>query len=204
MVIIRQDVQYSVPSCANTNPKELQKVVIHLAMRHQFSTTNVYLPKKRPDYSYNHQRHQSCHDNLSKVPDLVCGDFNPRHSSWDDYVSANPRVFALHDWMEAHSKVVLSDGSSTPASKCDQIAGIITPEVSLVSTDMVDRFSWETISELHSDRLPYLLILDIYYYNILYNIYIYIHIILLLLLLIYIYIYIILLLLLLYYFVGIQ
>ena len=89
MVNIGHGAQYNVPSCAATNQMELQKVIIHLARRHQFITTNFYLPPHRSVYSPNHQNYQSWLDHLQKEYGLVCGDFNTHHSSWDDYVSTN-------------------------------------------------------------------------------------------------------------------
>ena len=139
---------------------ELQKVIIHLTRRRQVSITNVYFPPHRSGYSPNHLYVQSWLDHLPKEPGLVCGDFNAHHSSWDDYVSTDTHGSALHDWMEAHSKVVINDGSPTQAARGDQSAGISMPDVSLVDTSMAHRFSWETIPELSSEHLPLLLIWD--------------------------------------------
>ena len=44
------------------------------------------------------------------------------------------RLSVPYDWMEAHSKVVLNDGSKTRAARNDQSAGISTSHVSLVDT----------------------------------------------------------------------
>ena len=137
---------------------ELLKVIIHLARRHQFSITNVYLPPLRSDCSSNHQNDQSWLDHFSKEPDLVCVDFNVHSSSWDYYVSTDLWGSALRVWMEAHLKVLLIDGSPTRAVWCDKSAGVSMPDVSLVDTVMSYRFSWETISELGSGHLPLLLI----------------------------------------------
>ena len=142
MVYIRQGVQYSVPSCATTNPMELQKVIIHLAWRCQFCITNVYLHPHRSGYSPNHQNDQSWLGHLPKKPGIVCGDFNAHHSSRDDYVSTDPRGSVHHDWMKAHSKVVLSDDSPKRAARGDQSGGISMPDASLVDTVMAHRFSW--------------------------------------------------------------
>ena len=117
MVYICRGIQYSIPSCATTNPVELQKVITHLARRRQFSITYVYLPPHRSGYSPNHQNDQSWLGHLPKEPGLVCGDINAHHSSWDDNVSTDPRHSALHGWMGAHSKVVLNDGSETRAAR---------------------------------------------------------------------------------------
>ena len=132
---------------------ELQKIIIHLARRRQFSRTNVYRPP-------HHRNDQSWLDHLPKELGLVCGDINDHHSSWDDYVNTDHRVSALHDWMEAHSLVVLNDGSPTRVARGDQSAGISTPDVSLVDTAMAHRLSWEAIPELGSDHLLLLLIRD--------------------------------------------
>ena len=160
MVNTRQGAQYSAPSCATTNPMKHQKVIIHLARRRQFSITNVYLPPHHSGYSPNHQNDQSWLEHLPKEPGLICGYFNAHHSSWDDYVSTDPRGSMLHDWMEAHSKLALSDGSPTRVARGDQSAGISTPFVSLVDTAIAHHFSWETIPELGSDHLPLFLIWD--------------------------------------------
>ena len=157
MIYIRQGIQYSVPFCATTNPIELQ-VITHMAERRQISITNVYLTPHRLDYSSNHQNDQSWRDHLPKEPDLVCGNFNAYHSSWDYYVSTDTRGLALHDLMEAHTTAPLNDGSPTRAVRCEHSDGISTLDVTLVDTAMADRFSWETIAELGSDHLPLLLI----------------------------------------------
>ena len=67
---------------------------------------------------------------------------------------------ALEDWMEAHSKVVLNDGSPTRAARGEQSAGISTPDVSQEDMAMAHRFSCETIPELGTGHLPLLLIWD--------------------------------------------
>ena len=87
-------------------------------------------------------------------------DFNAHYSSWDDYVSTDPRGSALHIWMVAHSKVVLIDGSATQSAMSDESSGIGTLDVSLVDTVVAHRFSWEAIQELGSDHLQLLLIWD--------------------------------------------
>ena len=136
---------------------EFQKVIIHLAWRRQFSTTDVYLPPNRSNYSYSHQDDQSWLDHLPKEPGFVCWDFNAHHSYLDDLVCTDPRVSARHDRMEPYSKVVLNDGSPTRAVRGDQSAGISTististiitistPNVWMVDAAMDDRFSWVTI-----------------------------------------------------------
>ena len=73
-------------------------------------------------------------------------------------VSTDPRGSALHDWIKAHSKVLLNYGSPVQAARCDQSVGISMVDVTLVDTVMADSFSWETIAELGSDNLQLLLI----------------------------------------------
>ena len=80
----------AVPSYATTNPMELQKVIIHLARRRQFSIATVYLSPRRSGYCNNHQCGQSWLNHLPKDPGHVCVDFNAHHSSMDDYVSTDP------------------------------------------------------------------------------------------------------------------
>ena len=106
----------------------------------------------------NHQNDQSCLVYLPKEPDLICGDFNAHDCSWDHYVSTDARGSALCNWIEAHSKVVLSDGSPTSVARGEQSGGMSTPDLSLVDTLMAGRFSWETIPELGSEHLPLFLI----------------------------------------------
>ena len=62
--------------------------------------------------------------------------------------------------MEAHSLVVLTDGSPTRAVRGDLSAGISAPDISLVDMVMAHCFSWEAIPELGSDLLLLLLIWD--------------------------------------------
>ena len=130
------------------------------ARRRKCFHTNIYFSPHRSGYYPNNQSDHSWLGQLPKVSGLVCGDINAHHSSWDDYVSTNPRGSALHDWMKAHSKVVISDGSPTRAARGEQSAGISTADVTLVDTVIAHRFSWETIPERGSDHLPFLLILN--------------------------------------------
>ena len=113
MVYIRQGIQYYEPSCASTKQMELQKAIIHLARRRQISVTNVYLPPHHSQYHSIHQNDQTWVDHPPKAPSLLCADLNAHHSSWDDDVSADPLGSALHEWMEAHSRALLNDGSPT-------------------------------------------------------------------------------------------
>ena len=104
MVYIYQGVQYSVQSCATTNPMELEQVT-HRAKKRYSYITNVYLPPHRSGYSSKHQNDQLCLHQLPIEPGLVCGEINAHHSFWDDYVSTDPRGSVLHEWMEERSKV---------------------------------------------------------------------------------------------------
>ena len=100
---------------------DLRKAIIHLARRRQFLITNVYLSPHHSDYSPYRQDDQSWLDHLPKEPGLVCGDINAHHSSLDDCVSADPRDSALHDWMEAHSKAMLDDGSPARSARVTKV-----------------------------------------------------------------------------------
>ena len=62
--------------------------------------------------------------------------------------------------MEAHSDVVLHDGSPSRSARGDQCAGISSPDVSLEDALMAHHFSWEAIPELVSDNLSLLLSRD--------------------------------------------
>ena len=98
---------------------------------------------------------------LPKEPGHVCGECSAHHSFWGNCVSMDPRGSAHQDWMEAHSKLLLNDGSPTRIASYDQSAGIFTPHVSLVDTLLADRFTWKTIPELGSAHLPLLPILGV-------------------------------------------
>ena len=91
----------------------------------------------------NHHIHLCSHSTHHSHDGFVCGDFNAHRSSWDDYVSTDPRGTALHDWMKAASISLSNDGSPTRAARYDQCAEISTPDVSLVDLVMDNRFSWK-------------------------------------------------------------
>ena len=157
MVYNRQGVQNSVPSCATTNPMDFKRSsstwLGDVNQPLQMSTFPHIVLATPPTTK------MTSHGSIiyQKSLDSSLGTHN---YSWDEYVSTDPHGSEIHDWMEAHSKIVLNDGSPTQAARGDQSAGISMPDVSPVDMVMAERFSWETIPDLGSHHLLLLLIWD--------------------------------------------
>ena len=68
-----------------------------------------------------------------------------------------PRGVELYNWVEEHEMAVLNDGKPTRAARFQQGCGLCAPDITIVNSEAADRFSWQPLNELSSDRSPILI-----------------------------------------------
>ena len=87
--------------------------------------------------------------------DMICGDVNAHSILWDD-TRANKepdqRGITLENWLAENNMLAVNDGRPTHDSRSSGTAS--APDVTFVHTSMMDRVSWETVSDLSSDHRP--------------------------------------------------
>ena len=93
----------------------------------------------------------------ARGPSVICGDFNAHHMSWDEYAQGMPLGAELYNWVEENEMAVLNDGKSTRAARFQQGCGLSAPDITIVSSEAADRFSWQPLNELSSDHSPILI-----------------------------------------------
>ena len=86
---------------------------------------------------------------------MICGDVNAHSILWDD-TRANKepdqRGITLENWLAENNMLAVNDGRPTHDSRSSGTAS--APDVTIVHTSMMDRVSWETVSDLSSDHRP--------------------------------------------------
>ena len=86
---------------------------------------------------------------------MIRGDVNAHSILWDD-TRANKepdqRGITLENWLAENNMLAVNDGRPTHDSRSSGTAS--APDVTFVHTSMMDRVSWETVSDLSSDHRP--------------------------------------------------
>ena len=115
--------------------------------------TNVYVPPIR-----NTARDDRTDVfNLGKWPctesDLILGDTNAHSSLWDDNWEgkSDKRGEAVEDWI-AKGMSILNDGKPTHILRAT--GNLSAPDTSLAHSSLVDKITWEALTELGSDHKP--------------------------------------------------
>lgn len=86
---------------------------------------------------------------------LICGDFNTHHSSWGSTIS-NAEGTAFADLLLISDFLCLNNDSITRISAHDDCQSV--PDLTLCSTEIGDRFLWQTMDDsLGSDHIPILI-----------------------------------------------
>ena len=86
------------------------------------------------------------------------GDINAHSSLWDKQANQDTRGDAVENWLAINDMSCLNDGTPTRYSK--SVDSISTPDVSLVSSSLIDKCAWRVIDALGSDHKPILITLE--------------------------------------------
>ena len=114
---IKKGLQYSVPQCPAISPLEQPCTLLTTSCKRFISITNVYIP---PESSTHTRDLSKLVASLPSAQSLICGNFNAR---------SDERETALFQWAEDNSKLVLNDGTPTPASRNNQSPGLSSPDI---------------------------------------------------------------------------
>ena len=68
-----------------------------------------------------------------------------------------PRGADIYHWVEENEMAVLNDGKRKRAARFQQRCGLCAPDITIVSSEAADRFSWQPLNELSSDHSPILI-----------------------------------------------
>ena len=86
------------------------------------------------------------------------GGLNAHSSLWDKQANQDTRGDAVENWLTINDMSCLNDGTPTRYSK--SVDSISTPDVSLVSSSLIDKCAWRVIDALGSDHKPILITLE--------------------------------------------
>ena len=88
----------------------------------------------------------------NKDYDIILGDINAHSILWDSKVSPDDRGEAVEEWLANNSMHVLNTGESTRYSRNTDSDS--APDVSIVHTSRLDKFTWKVVQDLQSDHRP--------------------------------------------------
>ena len=158
LTYIKKGVPYSKVPAAQQGPLEKLHVTIPTTRRQHLSIANEYFPPASSNYVQPMEDRQTWVDTLeARGPSVICGDFNAHHVSWDEYAQGMPRGAELYNWVEENEMAVLNDGKPTRSARFQQGCGPSAPDITIVNSEVADRFSWQQLNELSSDHSPILI-----------------------------------------------
>ncbi len=149
---------YTEAPIAQRATAELQASKIPLTRCRDLKIHNVYIPPESMAAIPAEDLRRTLRSLEDRGDQLVCGDFNAHHYSWDTSVQETPRGKVVQDWFEESLMAPLNNGNPTRSSRVEQgLTGFSTPDLSTTASSSLQRFSWETLQELNADHLPILL-----------------------------------------------
>ena len=139
-------------------PLEKLHVIIPTTRRQHLTIANAYFPPASSNYVQPMEDHQTWVDTQeARGPSVICGDFNAHHVSLDEYAQGMPRGAELYNLVKENEMAVLNDGKPTTAARFQQGCGISVPDITIVNSEVADRFIWQPLNELSSDHSPILI-----------------------------------------------
>ena len=115
--------------------------------------TNLYIPpaSSNPGMISNVKTHKW----PRKEYDIVLGDINAHSILWDNSARPDERGAEVEEWLAEHDMHCLNSGEPTQYSKGkDQYS---SPDVSMVHSSRLDKFTWKVLDELGSNHKPLLI-----------------------------------------------
>ena len=93
--------------------------------------------------------------------DIILGDFNAHSEVWDKAVTEKPslqdkRGDIIEDWLMDTDMICLNDGRPTRNARQENHMDT-APDLSIVHSSLIEKFSWDTIDETGSDHKPILI-----------------------------------------------
>ena len=125
--------------------------------------TNVYIPPIRSTASEIARQRKAVvktHKWPCKPFDCVLGDFNAHSPLWGkDCDDGDARGHDIEEWMATSGMLPLNDLSVTRNSRSANSSDT-APDISIVHSSLIDKFSWKTDDDLGSDHKPILILYE--------------------------------------------
>ena len=162
IIFVKQDIKYTelnVPKEINQNNIEMQIVKIHLNKTDHFHLANIYLPPRNSSDKNQDEIENdidNCFTFLDTFPHiLVCGDFNAHSTLWHSYTT-DKRGIQIANNIAKSNLQVLNENMFTrqPYAQNQQPS---SPDITLISSNLVQNTTWAIRHKLSSDHLPILI-----------------------------------------------
>src|SRR6478609_1967018 len=154
--------QHPQTSTIKSNPKETQAIKINISTNHTLTISNNYIPPRNP--STNTQSvDYAITDLLTHLTDtpnsVITGDFNAHSNQWHSTITDH-RGDHIASIIQSSSHSMLNRNSYTrlPPNQNQQPT---SPDITTISSNLLNKTQWETKTALHSDHLPILITITI-------------------------------------------
>ena len=119
----------------------------------ELTLTNVYIP---PVNSIGAHYHPCITQLLQGESTIIMGDFNAHHPLWFSELPEDNRGTLLVEQIDDSTFSTINDNQSTRVTNnCSS-----SPDITLASTSLLHKLSWEAVSALSSDHLPIVIKVD--------------------------------------------
>jgi hypothetical protein len=132
---------------------EWATIEIPVRGKEKIRITNLYIPP-----------HSSNPEMISNIKpdkwprkefDIVLGDINAHSTLWDHSAKPDSRGDLVEEWLAEHDMHCLNSGEPTQYSKAND--SYSAPDVSMVHSSRLDKFTWKIVDELGSNHKPLLI-----------------------------------------------
>ncbi len=146
LTYIKDDLAYRKIGEAKNGQVEVLSVSIQQQAKKWVDVTNIYVPPRAQD------------SDISWIPAretcVIAGDMNGHSPLWDGSQPADKMGESIVDMMINNNLTLCNNGSPTRTNR--GTGGDSTPDITLMSSNLANKFSWTTVTDLGSDHLPIL------------------------------------------------
>src|SRR6478609_958221 len=150
------------PPTTSTNLIETQAIKISISTNHTFTISNNYIPPLNPSTN-TQSEDEAITDLLTHLTDtpnsVITGDFNVHSNQWHSPVTDH-RGDHIASIIQSSSHSNLNRNSHTriPPNQNQQPT---SPDITPISSNLLNKTQWEPKTALHSDHLPILITITI-------------------------------------------
>ena len=135
------------------NITEWATIEIPVKGKDKIRITNIYIPPASSDPA------SSSNVGMNKWPskscDIILGDINAHSVLWDKTLNPDRRGDDFEDWLAANDMHCLNNGDPTRHNRSTDTDSV--PDVSIVHSSRLDKFTWKIVDDLGSDHKPLLI-----------------------------------------------
>ena len=114
--------------------------------------TNFYIPPASSNPG--EERNLTTENWPNKQYDIIVGDINVHSTLWDKTARPDKRGDDVEEWLAVNEMHTLNSGDPTQFSKGNDVQS--SPDVAIVHSAKLDKFTWKILDDLDSNHKPIL------------------------------------------------